>query len=75
MDFKLSSLEDMQYVTVYPKDYKSTDKYPVIIFLHGAGTRGTNTERLKNKVFFNRIHQKNLLGRIDAMILIFLSKL
>lgn len=57
MEFRLSKLEDMQYVTVYPKDYKSTNKYPVIIFLHGAGTRGNNIEQLKNNAFFKEIER------------------
>ena len=57
MDFKLSKLEDMQYITVYPKNYKSTNKYPVIIFLHGAGTRGRNIEKLKQNVFFKTVNE------------------
>lgn len=35
-------------VLVYtPKKYKSKDKHPLIIFLHGMGERGTNIENIK----------------------------
>ena len=30
-----------------PKKYKSKDKHPLIIFLHGMGERGTDIERIK----------------------------
>jgi len=57
LDFRVSKLEDMQYVTVYPKDYKSINKYPVIIFLHGAGTRGNDIEKLEKNVFFQTVKE------------------
>lgn len=35
-------------VLVYtPKNYKSKDKHPLIIFLHGMGERGTNIDNIK----------------------------
>ena len=37
----------------YPKDFDKDKKCPVIIFLHGAGTRGENMEMLYSNVFFS----------------------
>ena len=52
MNFESSKIENMQYITAYPPEYKSEEKYPVIIFLHGAGTRGNDLEVLKNNAYF-----------------------
>jgi predicted peptidase len=39
---------DIKYLLYLPKDYNSTGKpFPLIIFLHGAGERGDNLDRLK----------------------------
>jgi len=35
-------LNNMQYVVRYPNNYDAGGKHPVIICLHGAGTRGTD---------------------------------
>ncbi len=37
----------------YPKDFAEDKKCPVIIFLHGAGTRGENMETLYSNAFFS----------------------
>jgi len=52
MDFKLAEIDNMQYITAYPKDLKNGEKYPVILFLHGAGTRGRDIVKLKNNKYF-----------------------
>lgn len=44
--------ENMQYVVSYPQGYKMGEKYPVIIFLHGAGTRGKDINILLNNPYF-----------------------
>lgn len=46
------NLDDLQYVIRYPENYREGEKYPVILFLHGAGTRGTDIEVLKKNAFF-----------------------
>jgi predicted peptidase len=47
------TFEKMQYIIGYPDDYKQGEKRPILFFLHGAGTRGTDIEKLNNNVFFS----------------------
>ncbi len=41
-------LNNMQYIVRYPDSYDNGEKHPVIICLHGAGTRGTDIDLVKN---------------------------
>ena len=43
-DFKVQHEYHLQYLLYMPPDYKADDtaKWPLILFLHGAGERGTN---------------------------------
>ena len=34
----------LNYRVLYPRDYNPAQKYPVILFLHGAGERGSDNE-------------------------------
>ena len=38
---------EIGYYVFLPKDFKKEDKYPMIVFLHGAGERGNGKEDLK----------------------------
>lgn len=38
---------NLNYLLYLPKDYDSKDKWPLMIFLHGAGERGSNLELVK----------------------------
>jgi len=41
--------QSLPYRIMFPKDYNPNKKYPLVIFLHGAGERGTDNEKqLKN---------------------------
>ena len=44
---KISKNVELNYLIYLPKNYskKSADKFPLILFLHGAGERGTNVWR------------------------------
>lgn len=44
--------EEMKYIVSYPKDFKESRKYPVILFLHGAGSRGFDTSLIKTNPYF-----------------------
>lgn len=47
--FKDAEGESLQYRLFVPKDYDAKKKYPLILFLHGAGERGSDNEaQLKN---------------------------
>ena len=50
MDFL--KLDDLQYLIEYPQDFSKSKTYPVLFFLHGAGTRGNDINRVANNVFF-----------------------
>lgn len=46
---KAAQSNSYQYLIYLPKDYsaKSSEKYPVLIFLHGSGERGSEIEKVK----------------------------
>ena len=53
--------EGLTYLISYPEGFQEDKKYPLVIFLHGAGFRGETTERLRKNSSVN-----NLLKRQDA---------
>ena len=55
----------LSYVIKYPAI--CADKYPAIIYLHGAGTRGTNIGKLMNHSFFGTSH----FGNADTPFILF----
>ena len=54
--FKLGYL---QYLIKYPKGFTDTKTYPVLFFLHGAGTRGNDINKVANNVFFRLMENHN----------------
>ena len=48
LKWKISRTVEMQYLLSLPKDYSSKGgkRWPLILFLHGAGERGTNVQRV-----------------------------
>ena len=50
----------LEYLIYFPDDYSSTEKkYPLVLFLHGAGERGTNLDLVKKHGIPKRIEQGN----------------
>lgn len=46
--------EGLKYLISYPKGFREDQKYPLVLFLHGAGTRSSDFEKLKvNKSMVN----------------------
>src|SRR5260221_13807474 len=43
-EFKLSE-KTMPYRILFPENYDRTKKYPLVLFLHGAGERGNDNEK------------------------------
>lgn len=52
MIFEEKNIKKIDYVVRYPDNYEKGKKYPVIIFLHGAGSRMKPLSRLKLNNFF-----------------------
>lgn len=48
----VKSFEEMQYIVSYPQQYKEGVRYPIIVFLHGAGSRGNNIDLLLENPYF-----------------------
>ncbi len=56
MNIKIEQSDKLKYVIRFPDGYNNEDRFPVIIFLHGAGTRGDDINVLKNNPYFNIIN-------------------
>src|SRR5882724_12650876 len=46
--WKISTSGEMRYLVYLPKDYSATSgkRWPLMLFLHGSGERGTNVQRV-----------------------------
>lgn len=53
MQFEQKSFEGIPYLIRYPNGYCAERQYPVILFLHGAGTRGSDITLLAQNSFFS----------------------
>ena len=51
-------LEGMTYLVYYPEGFQPEKKYPVVIFLHGAGSRGETADRLKKNFSLKQIRKR-----------------
>ncbi|MBO4733527.1 MAG: prolyl oligopeptidase family serine peptidase [Clostridia bacterium] len=49
---KDSIFEGMKYTVSYPSSYSKGKQYPIILFLHGAGSRGSDISLLKSNPYF-----------------------
>lgn len=57
---------DIQYIKKLPENYSPNAQYPVLIFLHGAGSRGDDLENLITNPFFSYNKSDILNGIIYA---------
>ncbi len=48
MNHSTIETDSMRYRLLFPKNYDSTKKYPLILFLHGAGERGDSSLTVKH---------------------------
>ena len=62
--------EGLKYLISYPEGFREDQKYPLVIFLHGAGGRSENTDILRKNICLN-----NILKRQDARGYVFLAPL
>ena len=52
MKEEIIRFKSVNYIIRFPKEYESEKRYPLIIFLHGAGTRGTDVQVLRSNPYF-----------------------
>lgn len=52
MEFKEKEFNTIEYLVRYPDGYREGEKYPVLIYLHGAGGRGRDLDILRAYSFF-----------------------
>ena len=52
MRYESAEFCGLHYLIRYPQHYCETDRHPVILFLHGAGGRGSDLEHLKTNPYF-----------------------
>ena len=50
--------EGLKYLIAYPEDFQEDKKYPLIIFLHGAGTRSGDTEILQKNACLTNLRKR-----------------
>lgn len=57
MEQRLCTFGRFQYAAFFPEDFSPADPCPLLIFLHGAGTRGTDIrEHLRHSAFFSPVN-------------------
>ncbi len=56
------SYKKIKYIVKYPQNFQKEGVYPIIIFLHGAGTRGNDLDVLRTNPFFGGNGKAGLEG-------------
>ena len=56
--------EGVKYILSYPDGFCPDKQYPLVVFLHGSGTRGDCMERLKKNVSFVHLAKRQTRGYI-----------
>ncbi|MBQ8637016.1 MAG: prolyl oligopeptidase family serine peptidase [Clostridia bacterium] len=57
MKIRIDQFVDFKYIIRYPDCYKEGEKFPVIILLHGAGSRGNDIDVLTNNPYFSIVNR------------------
>jgi len=50
--------EGLTHLIYYPEGFREDRKYPLVIFLHGAGSRGETADRLKRNFCLSNIRKR-----------------
>ena len=50
------NFEDLNYIFIKPKEFDETKQYPVILHLHGAGSRGSDLNLLSDNPFYHHLN-------------------
>ncbi len=57
MTTEFKEFSGLKCVVSYPENFDLSKKYPIILFLHGAGTRGNNVEQVLGNPFFSWVEK------------------
>jgi predicted peptidase len=49
---EIKRFDKLDYVIRYPENFRDNKKYPLVIYLHGAGGRGRDINKMKDHGFF-----------------------
>ena len=61
---KEKKFRNLKYLISFPEGFRDNAKYPLVIFLHGAGTISDNTERLRNNESFGKLCKHQTRGYV-----------
>ncbi len=50
--------EGLKYLISYPKEFSEDKKYPLLIFLHGVGSRSEYTTKLQNNICLTKLRER-----------------
>ncbi len=53
-----NKFKNVKFLISYPDGFDDTKKYPLVVFLHGAGTVSDSTEKLKDNIAFKNICER-----------------
>lgn len=67
MNFEFKEAAGLKYAVRYPKNFSQDKKHPVIMCLHGAGSRGNDAAGLKENYFFTATENKEKFPFICIM--------
>lgn len=59
MEFIHKQYKSIRYLKVLPNEFDKNTKYPVLIFLHGAGSRGMDMSLVENNPFFEIMKKRS----------------
>ena len=57
MNYTEHSLQGLRYLIRYPSGFQDNRSYPILVFLHGAGSRGQDMQNLVTNPFFEEIEK------------------
>lgn len=52
MNYQIQQFKNMRYLVNYPEGYREGEKYPILLFLHGAGSRGSDMNKIIHNPYF-----------------------
>ena len=64
--FSFHRFESMRYLVHYPEGYREGERYPVILLLHGSGSRGTDLLSIRGNDYFEELSRREPLPFITV---------